>query len=197
MPSRLVKVALAVAAAGLVLGGCSDTAGDAAVVGTNHITETALADQVQAVLSAQAKPADTADAELAKLVLDRMIKVQLVDLLAVEAGIEVTPGMIQAQLQEYDTQAGGRKQVEAIFLESNIAPSQIDSVVKLNLQAQELSRQLAPEGDANQQQAMLIKALGLLSDSLGTQVSPRYGTWDPQNLLIGAVPNDLSQPASA
>ena len=60
---RLAAV-VAVVALGLV--GCSSpTPGAAAVIGDTRIAETALTQQVQAVLKAQGKPLDTPDSALA------------------------------------------------------------------------------------------------------------------------------------
>ena len=193
--SHLPKLAAVVAFVTLAIAGCtSATPGAAAVLGDTRISETALTAQVQAVLSAQGKGLDTADAALTTQTLDRMVKSELVDMLATQAGIEITQGEIDAQMREYDTQAGSRAEVEKIFLEQGIAPSQISGIIALNLQANAIGLQLAPNADTEAQGRAVVKAISVLSELLETEVSPRYGTWDAATLQVGPAPDDLSSP---
>ena len=193
--SHLPRLAAVVAIAALGLVGCgSPTPGAAAVIGETRISETALTQQVQAVLKAQGKGLDSADAALTSQTLDRMMKSELVSKLAAQAGVEITQGEIDAQLLQYDTQAGGRAEVERIFLEQGIAPSQIPGIIVLNLQANEIGLLLAPNGDADTQGRAVVKAITVLSELLDTEVSPRYGTWDAASLQVGPAPDDLSAP---
>ena len=106
----------------------------------------------------------------------------------------VTQGEIDAQMIEYDAQAGSRSEVERIFLEQGIAPSQIAAIIVLNLQANELGMLLAPNADPQMQGNAVVKAMTVLSDLLDTEVSPRYGTWDASTLQVGPAPDDLSAP---
>lgn len=193
--SNMPRIAAVVAVMALGLAGCgSPTPGAAAVIGNTRIAETALTQQVQAVLKAQGKELDTADSALTAQTLDRMVKSQLVSILAAQAGVEITQGEIDAQLLEYDAQAGSRAEVERIFLEQGIAPSQIAGIIVLNLQANELGIQLAPNGDPKMQGNAVVKAMTVLSELLDTEVSPRYGTWDAASLQVGPAPDDLSAP---
>lgn len=195
--TRTTILAATLAAAGLILAACSSEAGAAAVIGDERITEVQLAEQVNAVLEAQNKPANTVDDALVAGTLDRMIKTRLVSILAEEAGLDVPQGRIDVQLQAYDQQVGGRAQVEKIFLESGVAPSQVEDVVRLNLQAELLGQALAPGQPAQEQGGRVVEAVALFANRVGVQVSPRYGTWSPQTIGIGAVPDDLSVPAGA
>jgi type IV pilus biogenesis protein CpaD/CtpE len=192
---HLPRLAAVVALVTLAIAGCtSPTPGAAAVLGDTRISETALTTQVQAVLAAQGKGLDTADAALTAQTLDRMVKSELVDMLATSAGIEVTQGQIDTQLTEYDTQEGSRAEVEKIFLEQGIAPSQIPGIIALNLQANAIGLQLAPDADTEVQGQAVVKAIAVLSELLKTEVSPRYGTWDAATLQVGPAPDDLSSP---
>ncbi len=191
------RLAAVVAVATIALAACgTPTPGAAAVVGDSRVSEADLTTQVQAVLAAQGKALDSTDPELTSSTLDRLVKAELVDLLAHEAGITITQGQIDAELQAYATQAGGQSEVERIFLEQGIAPSQIPAVVVLNLQANALGAALAPSADQQAQGQALVQAITILSQAIKTEVSPRYGTWDAASLQVGAVPDDLSVPAA-
>ena len=191
------KFALGIVVAAIGLSACAYQGGAVASVGDQRIQESELTTQVQQVLLAQGKSADTVDQALTAQVLDRLVKGELVDLLAEKTGVTVTPGQVDAQLQAYDAQAGGRTEVERLFAESGVAPQQIASVIELNLKARALGAMLVPDGDDQAQGDALVQALGVLSEALDTQVSPQYGTWNPQQLGVGEIPNDLSVPAKA
>jgi hypothetical protein len=169
--------------------------GAAAIVGDTRITQQSLAAQVSDILAAQGQPIDTADAQLTSTILGRMVTAELVDQAADQAGIAISQGDIDTALMDYDAQAGGRAEVEKIFLEQNIAPSQIQGIVVLNLQAQALGRVLLPNGDSQAQGSALVQQLALFSNAIGTTVSPRYGSWDPAALSIGPLTDPLSVPA--
>lgn len=195
--TRSTILAATLAAAGLILAACSSEAGAAAVIGDERITEVQLAEQVNAVLDAQDKPSNTVDDALVAGTLDRMIKSRLVSILAEQAGVEVPQGRVDLQLQAYDQQVGGRAEVEKIFLESGVAPSQIEDVVRLNLEAELLGQAIAPGQSPEEQGGRVVEAVAVLADVVGVEVSPRYGTWSPQSIGVGAVPDDLSVPAGA
>lgn len=170
--------------------------GAAAIVGDTRITQQNLAAQVTEILAAQGKPVDTADAQLTSTILGRMVTAELVKQAADQAGIAISQGEIDTALMDYDAQAGGRAEVEKIFLDQNIAPSQIQGIVVLNLQAQALGRVLLPNGDSQAQGSALVQQLGVYSNAIGTTVSPRYGSWDPAALSIGPLTDPLSVPAA-
>ena len=179
--------------AGLTLTGCgAATAGAAAVVGDTRISEQTLTSTVQEVLVAQQKSPNTSDASLVSAVLNRLVTSELVDILAAEKGVTVTQGAIDSTLQGYVQQAGGEAQVQDILLQRNVAPTQIESFVRTNVLAQMLGQALAPTADIQGQSDAVVAAIIETSMVVGTEVSPRYGTWEATKLVIGPVPSDLS-----
>ena len=195
--ARHAMAAVALAVAGLLVTACgSQTAGSAATFGDSRITETQLTTTVQEILSAKGQPVDSTDQTLTSQTLSRMITLELVDILATREGIEITQGAIDQELAAYDAQVGGRAEVEKVFVEQGIAPSQIESIVRMNLQAQALGLALAPEGSAEEQGQAVFDAVNALSVELDTTASPRFGTWDAGTLSLGPVPDDLSTPPS-
>jgi hypothetical protein len=189
--------AAAVLAAGLLLTGCTTSApeaGAAATLGDTRITESQLTDQVHAVLVAQRQPVDTPNAQLTTQTLSRMITIELVDQLARQNKIVITQGDVDQRLAQFDSQAGGRDQVLKVFAEQGVAPSQIDDMVRLDLQAQQLGITLDPHGSAEQQGAAVVNAVTKLSNELKVTASPRFGTWDPVALKITHGGSDLTAP---
>jgi hypothetical protein len=196
--SRLAFAAAAVLAGGLLVTGCSaPQAGSAATIGNSRISETQLAQQVHAVLEAQRQPVNSENQALTSKTLSRMITIDLVQRLSTANGIVVTQGDIDQQLAQYDQQAGGRDKVLTVFAEQDVAPSQIETLVRMNLQAQALGVKIDPQGTAEQQGQAVFSAVASLSDELKVTASPRFGTWDAAALAVGPSQNDLSAPPAA
>ena len=179
--------------AGLTLTGCgAATAGAAAVVGDTRISEQTLTSNVQEVLVSHQKSPNTSDASLISAVLNRLVTSELVNVLAAEKGVTVTQGAIDSTLQGYVQQAGGEAEVQNVLLQRNVAPSQIEAFVRTNVLAQMLGQALAPSADIQGQSDAVVAAVIETSMVVGTEVSPRFGTWDATKLAIGPVPSDLS-----
>lgn len=192
---RLALAAATAAVAVLALSACGNApAGAAATLGDTRIADSALTAQVQEVLDAKGQPADSADASLVQQTLGRMITVELLDVLAAREGVEVTQGQIDEEYANYSAQVGGEEALEELFLQENVAPSQLESIIRLQIQAQLLGLALAPEGSADEQGTAVFEAAALLSEELDTTIAPRFGTWDPATLSLGPTPEDLAAP---
>jgi SurA N-terminal domain len=195
--SRLTAVFTVAVAGVVVLSGCgSSQAGKAVVMDDYSITEAELNDQVQQILVAQGRSPDAASQALVVTTIDRMITTNLVDAVALDAGVEATQGEIDAALVAFSEQAGGMQAFEDSLLAQDIAPSQIESIMRLNILAERLGQALDPAGSQEAQSAALLQAVVDKSVELGTEVSPRYGTWDGPSLQVGPAVNDLSIPFS-
>jgi len=195
--SRLTAVFTVAVAGVVVLSGCgSSPAGKAVVMDDYSITEAELNDQVQQILVAQGRSPDAASQALVVTTIDRMITTNLVDAVALDAGVEATQGEIDAALVAFSEQAGGMQAFEDSLLAQDIAPSQIESIMRLNILAERLGQALDPAGSRDTQSAALLQAVVDKSVELGTEVSPRYGTWDGPSLQVGPAVNDLSIPFS-
>jgi outer membrane murein-binding lipoprotein Lpp len=196
-PRRALAVA-AVLAAGLFLSGCSTPpqAGAAAIVGDSRITQQQLATEVQQILEAQRQPVDSPNEALSQKTLSRMITIELVDQLAAQNGVVISQGDIDETLSSYDQQVGSREQVESVFAEQDVAPQQIQTLVRMNLQAQALGVKLDPHGSAEQQGKAVFDAAAVMSDELDVTTSPRFGTWNALALSIDPG-NPLTAPPAA
>jgi hypothetical protein len=184
---------LALSAIALVLAACGN-AGAAAVVGNERITDVQVAEIVEETLTAQGQPKDTPADQLTGQVLQRLVTITLVDQLAEQEGVVATQGEIDGLTRQYEAQAGGPEQVVQTFVQQNVAPSMIAPLIRLNILATKLGRQLAPTADQNGQTQAVVLALGALSEEEGTSVAPRYGTWSAAELSLGPVSDDLSIP---
>lgn len=191
---RLTLAAAALAtAASVILSGCANQeAGAAATFSDGRIAESDLTSAVAAVLEAKGQATTTPDLILVQQTLGRMITQRLVSELADREGVEISQGKLDEMRVNYEEQIGGPEALEQAFLQENVAPSQLEAVLRLQLQAQELGYVLNARGSAEEQGTAVFEAVSTLSEELDTTVSPRFGSWDPTTLSLGAVPSDLS-----
>ncbi len=190
-------VCIGVMAATIGLSGCgTPTAGAAAVVGDQRISEATLNSEVQSVLSLQGLPATDSSNELITSTLNQMITTILVDELASREKIEVTQGEIDDLRLQYIAQAGGVEAFESQIIQQGIAIDDVDSIIRVNIQVSQLGDVLSPNTEPDAKSAAVFLALSELSSEIGTEVSPRFGTWDPENLTVGPSANSLSEPQS-
>ncbi|HEV8023701.1 MAG TPA: SurA N-terminal domain-containing protein [Candidatus Nanopelagicales bacterium] len=198
MGSRRRAMIAGLAAAGLLVTGCGDVSpGAAAVVGDDRISERELTEQVEQVLIAQGRPVDSSSQALVVTTLDRMITTSLVEQLAEQEGIEVTQGELDATLANYAEASGGQEAFEEALVQQDLAPDDIPEIIRVNILAQKISFELDPQGSPESQSAAIFNAVTAFSEQVGTEVSPRYGTWDPVSLAVGGTPDDLSAPATS
>jgi peptidyl-prolyl cis-trans isomerase SurA len=181
----------AVVLAGVVLSGCGQTlAGSAAVVGETRLTDSELSQTVSA-LSTQLDIPESA--QVSQAVLSRWMVAQLVDQLADQNGIEVTKGEVDAAIASETENAGGREAFEQGALQAGVLPEGIPDAVRTSLLIDKMVK-FTVTGDDPTGQTGLITQVQQLSEDLDPQVSPRFGTWDAQQLTVGALPDDLSTP---
>lgn len=193
---RLVLAAAAIATAATVaLTGCANQeAGSAATFTDGRIPESELNQAVADILTAKGQSTTTPDASLVQQTLGRLITQRLVNELAIQEGVEITQGQLDEIRVNYEEQVGGPEALADVFIQENIAPSQLEAVLRLQLQAQELGYVFNPRGSAEEQGTAVFQQASALSEERETTVSPRFGTWDPLTLSIGALPSDLSTP---
>jgi hypothetical protein len=165
-------------------------------VGDQRISESTLNLEVQAVLTLQGLPATDSSNELITNTLDQLITEILVDELANREKIEVSQGEIDDLRLQYIAQAGGQDAFEAQIGPQGIALGDVDSIIRVNILVAKLGDQLSPDTAPDAKSAAVFVAISELSTELGTEVSPRFGAWDPQSLSVGPTVNTLSEPQS-
>lgn len=188
------KAALALVAVAALAAACAPKPGAAAIVGSDRISEAQLTSVVQETLVGLGQPKDQPADQLTGQALQRLVTIALVNQLAAQEGVAVTQGEVDGLLRQYEAQAGGREQMLQTFITQNVAPSMIEPLVRLNIQASKLGQKLAPAGDANAQSQAVVDALAALSTEEGTEIAPRFGTWDASKIAIVPAADDVSVP---
>lgn len=187
---------VAVAAIALLVSACASTpsGGAAATVGDRDVNNDVLVEQVRDVQVAKLGISGAPDAALVADVLQRLVITDIVDVAAERNGIVVTQGQVDRALAEAEAQLGGRASLVQAFAENNVPESAIDEQLRLSVQVDELGKKLVPDGAAQDQQQAVFLYIVEVGKELGTEVSPRYGTWVADQLQIGPAPTDLASP---
>jgi len=183
-----------VVAAGIALSACGPTlSGSAAVVGDQRLTDSELAETTSQLTEGLGIPDSP---QVSQAVLSRWIVTELVDELAARKGIGVTKGEIDSAIADEAKRAGGQQALEQSALEAGVVPEMIPDVIRTTLLIEAMTKGTIT-GDDPTGQTGLLTQVQQLSDELDPQVSPRFGTWDAEQLAVGALPDDLSTPAHA
>lgn len=193
---RPVALVAAAALAVLALAGCAQQQpGAASQVGDATVTDRQVADgvaELQTQLSA-IKGATFDQAAATQSVLTILTQNLVFDQAAAREGITITQGEIDNYLDGVIKASGGTRQsvIDNAASASQIPASQIDAIVRDNLIARELVTKIAPGvTDSNAQSKAFTDYMDKLTQQLGVQASPRFGTW--KGFKLGPVPDDLS-----
>lgn len=192
--SRRILTAAGAAGVLLLVAACGPVlAGSAAVIGQHRITDEALASQITAVTEPLRVPESQS---VSAAILNRMITQQLVFDLAAKHQVSVSSEEVQSFIDEQVALMGGdREAFEQGLLRRGIPASEINNTAKATLLVAKLGPVLAPGQGAEGQELATVLAVAEMSKQLDTRVSPRFGTWDPEQLQVIATPDDLSTPA--
>lgn len=192
------KIAQGLAASTLIvvaLTGCAtNEAGAAAVIGDQRITESELNAEVQKRLVAQGQTPQDSTLELNASTLSTMIIYSLLDEIAVRESITATQGEIDSARLAREAAAGGAEQYAEVMSASGIMPEDLDNIIRLGIIFGKIGEALAPGAPEETKTQAIGMAVSELSVELGTEVAPRFGTWDPQSLSVGPVANTVSEP---
>jgi hypothetical protein len=180
--------------AGVVLAGCGQTlSGSAALVGDERLTDSDLSQMTTELTSKLGIPES---AQVSQAVLSRWVVAELVDELAARKGIDVTKGAVDSAIADEAERAGGQEALETSALQAGVLPDMIPEVVRTSLLIEEMTKGTIT-GDDPTGQTGLLTQVQQLSEEIQPEVSPRFGTWDAEQLSVGALPDDLSTPVDA
>lgn len=146
------RLAVLAGAALLLLTGCGEgqiRPGAAAVVGDDRITTSELQDLVERGLAdPQAEQQLGADlAAYQRLALSRLINALVLEQAAEQRGVSVTQGDVDAQIDQFAEQAGGRETLEQQAAQSGIAPEDLAPFVRSIVVDQRLGDELTADLD--------------------------------------------------
>ena len=214
VPVKRISRGFALGAVGLgvcaLIAACSPVkAGAAAIVGSQRITVASLDSQVSSLQTAT-KSSGTAGlptTEQPQAVLTWLVRFDIMDQLAADNGISVTPAQVQTGLSDIQSEAAssasedGYSSADALFLGNGLSPQMLPALGRWV--AQEDAYQLKVNGgkaasttaQGNAVTAKYNKAECQAAKALNIQVSPQFGRIDYSTYTIVPASNVLSAPA--
>ena len=197
--ARPVRLIAAAAIAALALVGCGSalSAGSAAVLGKERIATSTVSAQVEELNTARGLPADSVNEALTLATIQRLVVTNLVDQAAERLGVSVSEGAIDTEILALEANAGGREALDESLIQSDIPPSTLADQIRVSLQVRQMGLALDPGGDPQTQNTAVFEYVVALSEELDVTISARFGTWDPEQLTLGPIPDDLSTPAAS
>jgi len=180
-----------------VLTGCSDSpklAGSAVVVNGKVILASTVSERVDKV-RAQIQVTDPAlITEVPSLIqinqraVDHFVLVSLLQEVVAREGINITDADVTAYKDEIFTQYA-KETIEAQLVSQNAVPADdVDGFMYEILVQRALMDKLAPGADRQTRTTALFDYLTNLSKELNVELNPRFGKWDPTNLI--STPGD-------
>jgi hypothetical protein len=180
-----------------VLSGCSDSpklAGSAVVINGKVIPASAVAERVDRV-RAQIQVTDPAlISEVPSLLqinqraVDHFVRAALFEEVVAREGIKVTERDVAAYRDEVFAQYA-QETIEAQLVSQNAVPADDVNGFMYEIMVQRiLMEKLAPGADNQTQFVAMTDYLSALSEELGVELNPRFGKWDPDNLI--STPGD-------
>ena len=186
-----------------VLTGCSDSpklAGSAVVINGNVVPASSVADRVDKV-RAQIQVTDPSlISEVPSLIqinqraVDHFIRAALFEEAVAREGINVTQLDVEAYRDEVFTQYA-KETIEAQLVSQNAVPADdVEGFMREIMIQRILMEKLAPGADNQTQFIAMTDYLTALSDELGVELNPRFGKWDPSNLITTPGDETLAVP---
>ncbi|AUH42644.1 SurA N-terminal domain-containing protein [Streptomyces sp. CMB-StM0423] len=205
------RTALAVTAAAFIaavplLSSCSGEprAGAAAVLGDDErITVSQLQNRVAEVRDAQNDSPQAAEmidqsGDLSVDTLNTMLQGRVIEQAAESHGVTVPRSEVQRTRQAEAQSVGGEKQLETMYVQQfSIPPEGLDTHYKQQLMVQGLVEKLGINPQTQEGQARLGGVLVEASKDLGIDVSPRFGTWDNEQVRLGQADTPWIKQVSA
>jgi hypothetical protein len=180
-----------------VLSGCSDSpklAGSAVVINGKVIPASAVADRVDKVRAQIQETDPSLLSEVPSLVqinqrtVDHFVRASLFEEAVAREGIKVTDRDVEAYRDEIFAQYS-KESIEAQLVAQNAVPADDVEGFMYEIMVQRiLMEKLAPGADNQTQFLAMTDYLTALSEELGVELNPRFGKWDPSNLI--STPGD-------
>jgi hypothetical protein len=202
-----LRIAAAVAAAGLAVSACGTVKlGAAAITGNNRISSTALTNEVANLNTAYnadkakgVKPQRPVGQETQQ-VLTWLILFRVYDQIAARNNINITPAQAQRQLTQLTSQAAASKVSLTEFVSAGgaLPPDLVPQLGQYFAILSELEGRIdggkAPTTTAGQAkvQSAVAHDQCLASKDLGVSVNPQFGVWDYRSYSVVPAPPTLA-----
>jgi hypothetical protein len=206
--SRRTGAGIALAGVALALSACGQPqAGAALTWDGGRITEAQVTEDV-AVLTADllaVAQANSGNAEMAQqskpdravvtnATLNRLASDELSALAAEAAGVSVTEGQVDQELDSLRSQYGGEAGLAQAAVLSGIPAEGIRDYVRSQLQLKGIASALGAQQSSDGRAAPeLTNYLAQVSVENGFTANPRFGAWIPQQLAVIPQPDELSR----
>jgi hypothetical protein len=186
------KIIAVIAAAALLLTGCSQV-GAAATVGDTKITQATVQGSIDSILAERAK-VDTTQMQLetGESLNRGQLRFHLLSALLRAVGEElkltVTKAEIDTRRASIVDQVGGASALPNALVNAGIAPADLDTYIEAISISDKISQALVASGVAQDQVgAELQKLVVAKAKELGVTVNPRYGKWNAETADIQAA----------
>jgi len=187
----------------IALAGCADTpklAGSAAIVNGNAITSAQVSERVDKVRT-QIQVTDPALlqeipslVQINQRVVDHFILVSLISEVVAREEIKITEIQVANYRDEIFAQYT-QAAIEGQLVSRNAVPADdVDGFMYEILVQRTLMEKIAPGADTQTRTNALIDYFTNLSQEIGVELNPRFGTWDPNNLKSTPGDSTLAVP---
>ncbi len=181
---------LAIAASALLIASCgvTDRAGAAAIVGGQKISSADVAAQVKEVrfdiehTNPELLQTIPTEALMSQMIIDRLVLEEILTYAVKDLNIKISDAEVAAYRTDVFTQYGEDEVKAQLATQNGLANKYVDDFMYDILVQTEIMNRLAP-GQAQEVQApALFQYLSEIVAKNSVEVSPRYGSWDPQTM---------------
>jgi len=186
------KILVIIAAAALLLTGCSQV-GAAATLGSTKITQATVQGSIDSILAERAK-VDTSQMKLetGESLNRGQLRFHLLSALLREVGAELKVTVSKAEIDTRRAsilqQVGGASALPRALVNAGIAPGDLDEYIEAISFSDKISQAVIAGGVAKAQVGAEIQKLVVAkAKTLGVTVNPRYGKWNEKTADVEAT----------
>lgn len=174
----------------------ADRAGAAVVIdGERYSTQDLANDfsRLDEALGDAEKPGTMDDVNRA--IIGIIVADKIMDKVSAAENLDIDMGEVAILRNNLTNQLGGEAQLLAFAASRGVPPNLLDTVLKQSVFQTELGAKLIGGTDTDAQGEAALTYLRDFAKTMQIEVSPRYGTWDVNQLVPVAPLDDLSKPA--
>ena len=177
-----------------LLSGCAvvNKAGIAASVNSVELTTAELSGYVEQMNASAGEFGLGIDpGEVNRGVINAFIVEYILNQMALKYGVSATDAEVRERLQSLERQFGSREELLKGAAESLIAEDRLFESIRAGLNTSKLGAYFAPDGDQEEQNDVLFVELIDYAKTFDIEVSPRFGTWDSEIMVLVDTVSDV------